>query len=56
MAITVGVDGVVTSGIERYTVERVDATVTPIAVRDFPAVRVASPRGLLHGDRGRRPS
>lgn len=43
-AISLGIDAVTIKGIERYTVERVDATVTPIGARGFPAVQVVPPR------------
>lgn len=39
-AVSVGIDAVTIAGIERYTVEGVDAEVSPIDVRGFPAVLV----------------
>jgi hypothetical protein len=39
-AIGVGIDAITIAGIERYTVEGVDATVDPVDVRGFPAVLV----------------
>jgi hypothetical protein len=43
-AIGIGIDAVTIAGIERYTVEGVDATVEPVDVRGFPAVLVFQER------------
>lgn len=43
-AISVGIDAVTIKGIERYTVEGVDADVSPMDVRGFPAVLVFQER------------